>query len=111
MPKTADRVLETSTTSGTGTLTLAGAKSGFVTFTSSFAIGEPFWYCVEDGSDFEIGVGQLATSTTMTRLSVIRSSNANALVSFSSNAKDVFCTLPNNSRRAANYQTYLSGVI
>ena len=111
MPRTADRVLETSVTSGTGTLTLGGAVSGYSTFSSEFAVGEAIWYCVEDGADYEVGVGSLASSTTLTRLSVIKSSNANALVSFSGSAKNVFCTLPNNSRRAANYQTYLSGVI
>jgi hypothetical protein len=83
---TEDRVLETTTTTGTGALTLAGALTGFRTFASVMAASDTCWYYIEavDGSgnatgDFEAGLGTY--NTTLTRTTVIRSSNANAAVS------------------------------
>lgn len=110
MPKTADRVLETSTTTGTGALTLAGAVSSHRTFSSQFAAGVPFYYCIQMGADFEIGVGTLVTGT-LSRDSVLSSSNAGALVSWLPGTKAVFCCLPDAARRTAAYAIYLSGVI
>jgi hypothetical protein len=90
----ADRVKETTTTTGTGTITLAGAATGFVTFASVMPVGEFFFYVISGGSEWEVGRGILASSTTFTRDRVFTSSNANALVSFSAGTKDVFLTIP-----------------
>lgn len=90
-----DRVKETTTTVGTGTITLLGAVAQFINFTSKFAIGEYIEYAIvgQTGTEWETGLGQLASSTTLTRVTVYASSNANALVNFSAGTKDVFNTL------------------
>ena len=94
MPLLADRVLETSITAGTGTLTLAGAVSGYRSFNSAFTNGNIVFYTVDDGAgNWEVGYGTIGTGT-LTRTTVLESSNANALVVFSSASKRVYCTAP-----------------
>ena len=94
MPLLADRVLETSITSGTGTLTLAGAVSGYRSFNSAFTNGNIVYYTIDDGlGNWEVGYGAVGTGT-LSRSTVLESSNANALVSFSSATKRVYCTAP-----------------
>ena len=91
-----DRVREASTTSGTGTLTLGGAISGFQTF-SVIGDGNTTYYTIVDVStgSWEVGIGTYtASGTTLSRTQVLESSNGGALVSFSATAKDVFCTYP-----------------
>jgi len=90
----ADRVKETTTTTGTGAITLAGTSSGFRTFNTAFGVGPEFYYCIVGGAEWEVGEAFLTNSTTMTRDLVYASSNSNTLVSFSAGTKDVFCTIP-----------------
>ena len=91
-----DRVKETSTTTGTGDFTLAGAVSQFQSFNSAYGVGIVFYYCIQgqSGTEWEVGEGILSASTTLVRSEVRASSNSNALVSFSAGTKDVFATLP-----------------
>lgn len=90
----ADRVQETTTTTGTGTVTLAGAVSGYRTFTSAFTDGERVRYVIVLGSEWEVGDGVFtASGTTLTRENVYASSNSNALVNFSAGSKAVWCDL------------------
>lgn len=94
-----DRVKETTTTTGTGTITLAGAATGFQSFSSGVGAGNDTFYAIvsQGGSQWEVGVGTLATTTTLTRTAanvISGSSGAGTLVSFSAGTKDVFCTLP-----------------
>lgn len=92
-----DRVCETSTTTGTGTVTLAGAVTGFRTFNSSgAAAGNDFHYLIEavdaNGNPtgaWEIGIGNCPSTTTVARLIVTQSSNAGAAVSFAAGTKRV----------------------
>lgn len=91
MPAFADRVKETSATTGTGDLTLAGAVTGFQTFNAAFGLNEVFAYCIENGAAWEVGNGYLTSSTTFVRDEVLASSNSNALVSFTGTL-NVFCT-------------------
>lgn len=93
MPLAGDRVKETTTTTGTGTITLAGAASQHQTFSSAFSVGSIVYYAIADqsGTNWEIGYGTLLTSSTLSRDTVISSSNSNALVSFTSGTKDVYC--------------------
>jgi hypothetical protein len=94
MPLLADRVLESSITAGTGTLTLAGALTGYRTFNSAFSNGNVVYYTIDDGlGNWEVGYGTVGTGT-LTRDVVLESSNANALVVFTSVSKRVFCTAP-----------------
>jgi hypothetical protein len=88
----ADRVRETSTTSGTGALTLAGAVSGFRTFASVCSTGDEVQYVITEGASWEVGVG--IYSGTLSRSTVLASSNAGSLVSFTGASKDVVLTFP-----------------
>ena len=89
-----DRVKETSTTSGTGTLTLAGAASGFQAF-SAIGDGNTTYYAVIDGTNWEVGLGTYTLSgTTLARTTVLASTNSNNAVNFSSDSKDVFVVYP-----------------
>lgn len=85
-----DRVKETTTTTGTGALTLAGAASGFRTFASVMAAADTCWYCISGGAEWEVGLGTY--NTTLTRTTILRSSNANAVVTLSAGTKEVFIT-------------------
>lgn len=90
-----DNVKETTTTTGTGALTLAGAVTTFEAFSSRFAVGERVHYRIESsGSEWEVGIGTLSGASTLDRDDVLASSNANALVNFSAGSKNVYCTLP-----------------
>lgn len=85
---TADRVQETTTTTGTGAITLAGAVAGFRTFASVMAASDTCYYVIQGGSEWEVGVGTF--NTTLARTTVQSSSNAGALVNFSAGTKNVF---------------------
>ena len=93
-----DRVKETSTTTGTGTFDLAGAETGFESFVSGVGDGNVTYYAISnDGTtEFEVGIGTVtdATPDTLSRDTIISSSNSDAAVNFSAGTKTVFCTLP-----------------
>jgi hypothetical protein len=91
-----DRVKETTTTTGTGSITLAGAATGYRSFNSAFGTGVRFYYAIASstGSEWELGEGYLSGSTTLVRDVVLSSSNSGALVNFSAGTNDVFCTIP-----------------
>ena len=91
-----DRVKETSTTTGTGNFTLAGAATGFETFNTGIGTSNTTYYCIfnQGTNEFEVGLGTLSASTTLERTTVISSSNSDAAVDFAAGTKDVFCTLP-----------------
>ena len=93
-----DRVKETSTTTGTGTLSLAGAEQGYESFVSGIGTTNTTFYAIENNSagEFEVGIGTVtdATPDTLSRDTVISSSNSDSKVDFSAGTKNVFCTLP-----------------
>lgn len=91
----ADRVKDTTTTTGTGSVTLSGsAPTGYRTFASVFAVNDPIDYTIALGAEWEVGTGYLSAGTTLVRDRVLQSSNSGALVNFSAGTKDVFVTLP-----------------
>jgi hypothetical protein len=93
----ADRVKETTTTTGTGAITLAGAEVNFVSFSSVLSDGDTTYYAIVDDSnqDFEVGLGTYATSgNTLTRTTVLASSNGGSAVNLSAGSKEVFITYP-----------------
>lgn len=102
--RSADRVKETSTSTGTGNVVLAGAAVGFRAFSAAVAVADNVTYCIEHATDgsWEIGIGHLSASTTFVRDAVIRSSNADALVNFAAGAKSVFVTTSSSSANARN---------
>jgi len=92
----ANRVKETTTTTGTGTVTLLGASTGFQSF-SAIGNANTTYYTIagQSNSEWEVGIGTYTSSgTTLARTTVISSSNAGALVNFSAGTKDVFVTYP-----------------
>ncbi len=93
----ADRIKETSTTSGTGTLTLAGASAGFRSF-ADIGNGNTTYYSIVDSNagTWEVGIGTYTSSgTTLSRDTVLsNSSGTTAKIDFSANSKDVFVTYP-----------------
>ena len=96
----ADRVKDTTTTTGTGNITLAGAPpTGFQSFNTAFGTSANFYYTIEGGAEWEVGQGHLSASTTLVRDVVYASSNSNAAVNFSAGTKNVFCTIPGQFMR------------
>lgn len=90
----ADRVKETTTTTGTGTYTLAGAVTGFESF-ATIGNSNTTYYCCTDGTDFEVGIGTYtASGTTLARTTILQSSNSDAAVNWTSGTRDIFCTQP-----------------
>jgi len=89
-----DRVKETTTTTGTGTYTLAGAVAGFEAF-SEIGNSNTTYYCCTDGTDFEVGIGTYTLSgTTLARTTILQSSNSDNAVNWSSGSRTIFCTQP-----------------
>jgi hypothetical protein len=89
-----DRVQETSTTTGTGTFTLAGAVSGFQSF-SAIGNGNTTYYAIVLGSEWEVGLGTYTSSgTLLSRDTILESSNGGTAVNFSAGTKNVFVTYP-----------------
>ena len=90
----ADRIKETTTTTGTGTYTLGGAATGF----ESFAVignSNTTYYCCTDGTNFEVGIGTYtASGTTLARTTILQSSNSDSAVNWTSGTRDIFCTQP-----------------
>ena len=92
-----DRVKETTTTTGTGAVSLGGAVTGFETFAAGIGNSNTTYYCIahQDQAEFEVGLGTLdGDSSDLTRTTIISSSNSDSAVDFSSGTKDVFCTIP-----------------
>ena len=90
-----DRVKETTTTTGTGTITLAGAETGFQSF-SVVGDGNTTYYAIEsgNGTDWEIGVGTYtASGTTLSRDTILESSNSGSAINLTGTST-VFCTYP-----------------
>jgi hypothetical protein len=113
----ADRVRETTNTTGTGTVTLLGASTGY----QSFAVvgnANTTYYCIagQGTAQWEVGIGTYTLSgTTLARTSVLASSNAGSLVNFNAGTKDVFVTYPATysvvSASASKNSEFLSGTV
>jgi len=89
-----DRVKETSTTTGTGTFTLLGAAAGFQSF-SVIGDGNTTYYTIDGGTEWEVGLGTYTSSgTTLSRDTILESSNGGSAVNFSAGTKNVFVTYP-----------------
>jgi hypothetical protein len=93
----ADRVKETTTSTGTTAITLAGAVTGYQTFLLAIGNANTTYYTIADqtGANWEVGIGTYTTiGNTLSRDTVLASSNAGALVVFLTGTKDVFVTYP-----------------
>jgi hypothetical protein len=95
----ADRVQETTTSTGTGPVTLAGAVTGYQTF-AVIGNGNTTYYTIADqgGANWEVGIGTYSTTgPTLTRTTVLSSSNSGSLVNFTAGTKTVFVTYPSST--------------
>ena len=91
----ADRVQETTNTTGTGAYTLGGAVAGFQTFASEVSNADTVYYSITDNVNFEVGLGTYASSGgTITRTTVFTSSNSNSAVNWGVGTKNIFLTYP-----------------
>lgn len=103
----ADRVQDSTTTTGTSDLTLSGTPpTGMQAFSTEFPLNSPFYYTISSSgsSEWEVGIGYLSGSTTLVRQRVLSSSNSNALVSLSAGTKDVFCSIPAKVANATEFR-------
>ena len=93
--KLADRIRETTTSTGTGTIALGGAVAGFRAFSSVLTNGDTTYYVIVNSTatEWEVGVGTYS-SNTLTRTTVLDSTNSNALVNFNPGTKAVFIAQP-----------------
>ena len=93
-----DRVKETTTSTGTGTINLAGAADTFETFVAGIGTTNTCFYCIshQTANEFEVGIGPGtdASPDTLSRDTIISSSNSDSAVNLSAGTKDVFCTYP-----------------
>lgn len=107
----ADRVRETTTTTGTGAITLAGPYTGFQAF-SVIGNGNTTYYAIVDSATgaWEVGIGTYTSSgNTLSRNTVLSSSNAGSLVNFGAGTKDAIITQP--SERAVYLDTATNATI
>ena len=106
----ADRVRDTTTTTGTGTVTLSGtAPTGYQTFGAGIGNGNNTYYTINADSQWEVGIGTYtASGTTLSRNTVLASSNGGALVDFALGIKDVFVTYPAEKAVTDVYGTALA---
>jgi len=92
-----DRVQEETTTTGTGAVTLTGAVSGYQSFNAGVGTGNTTYYTIQDMTNnaWEVGIGTYTHSTTsLSRDTVLASSNSGSLVNFGAGTKQVFVTYP-----------------
>lgn len=90
-----DRVRESTTTTGTGAIALAGAVGGYQRFSAVMSVSDTCWYAfVLPGGAWETGIGTYSALNTLARTTVLESSNAGSLVNFGPGTKDVFLCLP-----------------
>jgi len=109
----ADRVKETTTTTGTGTVTLLGASTGYQSF-SAIGNANTTYYTIagQSGSEWEVGIGTYTSSgTTLSRDTVLASSNGGSLVVFSAGTKDVFVTQPAEATTVSSNNPGTSGYV
>ena len=90
-----DRVQETTTTTGTGTVTLGGAVSGFQSFfNAGFNNGDTTYYCITSGTAWEVGLGTFTTGpNSLARTTILSSSNFNSAITLAGTS-NVFCVYP-----------------
>jgi hypothetical protein len=93
--KLGDRVRETTATTGTGNITLGGAVSGFISFSSVLSNADTTFYAIIFGNQWEVGIGTyVSASNIIQRTTVLSSSNSGSLVDFTSGTKNIIITQP-----------------
>lgn len=93
----ADRIKETTTTTGTGSLTLLGAALGFGSFSSRYATGDNIYYTLVSGFTWEVGIGTFTSPSTLARTTILASSSSDTILTLAAGTKEVFVTIPANA--------------
>lgn len=109
----ADRVSETTTTTGTGTINLAGAAVGFQTFVSGVGNGNTTYYCITSGANWEVGIGTVTSGSpnTLSRTTILASSNSGAAITLAGTSTvfgDAPAALMNGTTKTASASAALS---
>jgi hypothetical protein len=93
-----DRVLETASAPGTGTVTLLGASLGYQSFNTALTSGSTTYYTIADlgGANWEVGLGTFTSPNQLVRNTVLSSSNSGSTVNFSTGTQNVFITYPSS---------------
>jgi hypothetical protein len=91
-----DRVLETASAPGTGTVTLLGASLGYQSFNTALTSGNTTYYAIADlgGANWEVGIGTFTSPNQLARNTILESSGGGTIVNFSSGIQNVFITYP-----------------
>jgi hypothetical protein len=91
-----DRVLETASAPGTGTVTLLGASLGYQSFNTALTSGSTTYYTIADlgGANWEVGIGTFTSPNQLARNTILESSSGGSAVNFSSGTQNVFITYP-----------------
>lgn len=104
-----DRVKETSVTSGSGSVILSGAFRGFQSFLNGIGNGNSTYYTIENGRNFEVGIGVYNSGTnSLSRNVILESTNNDQLINLADNSI-VFCTYPASRSVFLNEAGYISG--
>jgi len=90
----ADRVQQTGTANTTVSFNLSGSVSGYQSFSSAITTGNTTYYAASDGTNWEVGVGTLTSSSLLTRTTIISSSNSGSAVSTFGSSINIFVTQP-----------------
>lgn len=120
--KIADRVFETTTSQGTGTISLAGAQTGFQSFVAGVGDGQSCYYIIDDGENWEVGIGTVTSGSpdTLSRDTILESSNSDAAVNWGAGTRNVRVTIPaegllaehkQNAFRSAGELTISTGAV
>lgn len=108
-----DRVLETASAPGTGTVTLLGASLGFQSFNAALTSGSTTYYTIADlgGANWEVGIGTFTSPNQLARNTILASSNAGSAVNFSSGTQNVFITQPAEQTVVASNNPGTAGAV
>ena len=90
----ADRVQQTGTANTTVSFNLSGSVSGYQSFSSAITTGNTTYYAASDGTNWEVGIGTLTSSSLLTRTTIISSSNSGSAVSTFGSSINIFVTQP-----------------
>ena len=108
--KFGDRVQETFATTGTGTLSLGGAVSGYQAFSAVLSNGDTAYYAATDGTNWEVGLGTYTSSgTTLARTTILASSNSGSAVNWAAGTKNIWLDFPAAMVGIKGDQVYTTG--
>jgi hypothetical protein len=105
----ADRVQQSGSANTTVSFTLSGTVLGFQTFSAAVTVGNTTYYAATDGLNWEVGIGTLTNSTTLTRTTILSSSNSNAAVSTFASPINIWIDYPSSIAAYASNNPGTSG--